>query len=286
MRSLLCIVVATGATLASPAFALQERQAGRYDARVRTVAYNPMNVVRVIGGTFNSTQVIIAPDETITQVAIGDSEAWLAQPAGNLLFVKPAEARAPTNMQVVTKRPDGSMRSYQFELVARNAMAGQPAAGAVFAVAFTYPEDARQAASAKRERNAAVADEQTAQARLAVDFLSGPRNWRYTAQGSSTIQPAEASDNGRITAFRFPGNSQMPTIYSIAADGQESIVPYTVRDELALVSSTAPEFWLRLGDEVVRIFNRGYDPAGISFNTGTTAPDVVRTVRPVRRRRR
>ena len=56
-----------------------------------------------IGGTFNSTPIVFAPDEAITQIVIGDSEAWLAQPAGNLRFVKPAEARAPTNMQVVTK---------------------------------------------------------------------------------------------------------------------------------------------------------------------------------------
>ena len=285
MARVLALALAASVTFVSPAFAIQDPQAGRYDARVRTVPYNPMNVVRIVGGTFNSTQVIFAADETITQVAIGDSEAWLAQPAGNLLFLKPAEARAPTNMQVVTKRPDGSVRSYQFELTARNAMADQPAAGAVFAIAFTYPEDARQAVTSNRERNAAAVDEQAAQARLAVDFLSGPRNWRYAAQGSTTIQPAEVSDNGRITAFRFPGNSPVPTIYSIAADGQESIVPYTMRDELAVVSVTAAEFRLRLGDEVLRVFNRGYDPTGLSFGTGTTAPDVVRHVRPVRRRR-
>ncbi len=42
--------------LASPALAVQTPHAGRYDARVRVVAYNPMNVVRVIGGTFASTR--------------------------------------------------------------------------------------------------------------------------------------------------------------------------------------------------------------------------------------
>jgi type IV secretion system protein VirB9 len=269
---------------AGPALAVQDPQGSRFDSRVRTVAYNPMNVVRVIGGTFSSTQVIFAPQEAITQVAIGDSDAWLAQPAGNLLFLKPVEARAPTNMQVVTKRPDRSLRSYQFEMTARNAMGDQPAAGAVFAVVFTYPDDARQAALADRERNAAASDERMAQDRLAWDFLSGPRNWRYTAQGSTAIQPTEVSDNGRVTAFRFPGNSPVPTIYSIAADGQESIVPYTVRDEMVVVSVTAPEFRLRLGDEVIRVFNRGYNPTGLSFQTGTTSPEIVRHVRPVRRR--
>src|SRR5690606_39571282 len=65
--------------------------------------YNPLNVVRIGGSPTNSTQIIFAPGEEITQVAIGDADAWLAQPAGNLLFLKPTAIRAPTNMQVVTK---------------------------------------------------------------------------------------------------------------------------------------------------------------------------------------
>ena len=31
---------------------------------------------------------------------------------------------------------------------------------------------------------------------------------------------------------------------------------------MVVVSVTAPEFRLRLGDEVIRVFNRGYDPLG------------------------
>lgn len=287
MRPLLALVLAAGGALgAAPALSAQEPRAGRYDARVRTVAYNPMDVVRVVGGTFNSTQIIFAPDEAVAQVAIGDSDAWLAQPAGNLLFLKPAEVRAPTNMQVVTKRPDGSLRSYQFELNARTAMADQPAAGAVYAIAFTYPEDARAVAAAAQQRSAEAADERSAQDRLAVDFLQGPRNWRYAAQGSVAIEPAEVSDNGRLTAFRFPGNSQVPAIYAVAPDSQETIVPYTMRDSFAVVSTTAPEFRLRLGSEVVRILNRGYNPVGVNAGTGTTAPDVVRKVAPRRVRQR
>ena len=39
------------AAAAGPAWAVQDPSPGRYDARVRTIAYNPMNVVRVVGGT-------------------------------------------------------------------------------------------------------------------------------------------------------------------------------------------------------------------------------------------
>ena len=169
-RSLpLVLALLAGAGLAGPAHAVQEPRAGRWDARVRTVPYNPMNPVRLVGSTFTSTQIIFAVGETVTHVAIGDAEAWLPQPTGNLLFIKPIEVRAPTNMQVVTSRPDGTTRSYQFELVARAApspTAGQVASldGTVpapvgpttpFAIQFVYPDDARQAALEGRRRAAA-----------------------------------------------------------------------------------------------------------------------------------
>lgn len=282
--------------LAGPAHAVQEPRAGRWDARVRTVPYNAMNPVRLVGSTFTSTQVIFAVGETVTHVAIGDAEAWLPQPTGNLLFIKPVEVRQPTNMQVVTTRPDGSIRSYQFELVARPAPSTtgaqvasldgtvpRPTGPATpFAIQFVYPEDAREEAIANRRRVAAGAGEQDAQARLAVDFFYGPRNWRYTAQGSRSIEPAEVSDNGRLTAFRFPGRSTVPTIYVIAPDGQESIVPYSMRGDLAVVSTTAKEFRLRYGSEVLRVFNLAFDPIGQNPGTGTTTPEVIRTIRESR----
>jgi len=289
----LALVLLVGSALAGPALAVQDPVAGRYDPRVRLVAYNPMQVVRVLGAPFTSTQITFAPTETITQVAIGDNDAWLAAPAGNLLFIKPSEARAPTNMQVVTKRADGSVRSYQFELVARGPSSAQVASmgasvpmptppGTQFAIAFVYPGDAREAALAERRRREANAGEHLAEARLAVDFFYGPRNWRYTGQGSRAIEPAEVSDNGRMTAFRFPGNMQVPVIYAGACGEQEAIVPHTMRDDLVIVQITSRKFCLRLGDEVLEVANRDYSAVGQNPGTGTTSPEVVRSVREPR----
>lgn len=289
------LALLVGSALVGPAHAAQEPRAGHYDARVRTVAYNPMNPVRLVGAPFTSTQIIFAVGETITHVAIGDSDAWLASPTANLLFIKPIEVRPPTNMQVVTSLKDGTTRSYQFELIARGTSSASsaqlasldgtvPLSGAAtpFAIQFVYPGDARQAFITRRQREAAAADEQVAQARLAVDYFYGPRNWRYAAQGSQAIEPAEVSDNGRLTAMRFPGNSLVPTIYAVAPDGQETIVPYTMRGDVAVVSTTAREFRLRYGGEVVRVFNLAFDPIGQNPGTGTTTPEVVRSVREAR----
>jgi type IV secretion system protein VirB9 len=294
MRFAAVLLVGT-ALAATPALAMQDTVSGRYDPHVRTVAYNAMNVVRIVGSTFMSTQIVFATTETITHIAIGDREAWMPEPTGNLLFLKPVEARQPTNMQVVTQRADGSSRSYQFLLIARGGPAPTPGSDKVadlgvtipanagevvpFAVHFVYPEDARAEAAAKRQAAEAGASERLAESRLSVDYFYGPRNWKYAAQGSAAIEPMEVSDNGRLTAMRFPGNSPLPTIYTLAPDGQETIIPYTMRADVAVISTTAKEFRLRSGQEVLRIFNRGYDPAGTNPQTGTTSPEVVRSVR-------
>ena len=293
MRRLAALLILSTA-LAAPALAAQDPRPGRWDARVRTVPYSPMNVVRVQARALTSTQITFAPDETITTgaVAVGDAEAWQVAPMGNILFLKPVEVRQATNMQVVTQRKDGSFRSYQFELIARPAASiapGQVASldGAVpapdvqtpFAIQFVYPEDAREAALAKRQAAAAVQSEKLAETRLAVDYFYGPRNWRYAAQGSKSIEPAEVSDNGRLTAMRFPGSAALPTIYTVAGDGQETIVPYAMHGDVAVVSTTSREFRLRLGGEVVRVLNLGYNARGVDPGTGTTSPEIVRSIR-------
>jgi type IV secretion system protein VirB9 len=96
--------------------ALQQPSPGQRDARVRTVTYDPANVVRVNGVIRASTQVLFADDEEVAHVAIGDAVAWEVAPAGSILFLKPREKHPPTNLQVVTTRADGRKRSYQFEL--------------------------------------------------------------------------------------------------------------------------------------------------------------------------
>ncbi len=53
----------------------------------------------------------------------------------------------------------------------------------------------------------------------------GPRNWRYSAQGTQALEPQSVYDNGKITSFAFVGNQEMPAIYMENSDGSESLVP-------------------------------------------------------------
>ena len=275
MISRLAVVALVGVASIPPATAEVVPYASAQDGRVRTVAYDPMNVVRIVGSPTNSTQLIFSPQEEVTNVAVGDAEGWLVQPVGHLLFLKPIALRRATNAQVVTKRADGTIRSYQLRLVPAPRSVG----AALFAVAFTYPQDVVAAAAATRAQAAAVAAEHVAQTTLADAWASGPRNWRYVAQGSVMIQPTEVSDNGRMTAFRFPGNMRVPTIYATAPDGSEMIVPYTMTGDRAIVQTTARIFILRDGAEVVRVLNQGFDPVGRNPGTGTGTAVVSRVVR-------
>ncbi|PWC40984.1 hypothetical protein TSO352_00435 [Azospirillum sp. TSO35-2] len=270
-------VVAAATLGVAAAQAEQAPHPGGFDPRVQLVAYNALNVVRIVGCPTNSTQITFGPAEEITQVAIGDAEAWLAQPAANMLFLKPTEVRAATNAQVVTRRADGLLRSYQLRLVAERSEDG--AGAAMFAVQFRYPQDERAARAARQDREAERAREGEAQARLATAWAQGPRNWRYVAQGSRALEPTEISDNGRQTALRFPGSRRVPAIYAVAPDGSEAIVSYTMAGDVAVVPTTAPAFVLRDGREALRVVNRGFDPVGRDPGTGTGTPDVTRSVR-------
>ncbi|MGY3613929.1 P-type conjugative transfer protein VirB9 [Bradyrhizobium sp. USDA 10063] len=270
-RFALLIALALG--FGGPVLALQQPVPGQHDARVRTVTYDPANVVRLNGVIRASTQVVFADDEEIAHVAIGDAIAWEVAPAGSILFLKPREKHPPTNLQVVTTRPDGRKRSYQFEL----SIAETTLADSYFVVRFAYPGDEIErrrieAAARGAEREGALID----QTFDLHHHAYGARNWRFSAQGSIDLEPEAVFDDGKETTFRFAGNREIPAIYLINSDRSESLVPKDVRGELVVVHATAREFRLRKGDNVLCVFNEAFDAVGVNPGTNTTSPSVER----------
>jgi len=273
-RTALLIIsaLACSTSLGAPVMALQQPAAGPHDARVRTVTYDPANVVKVNGVIRASTQIVFADDEEIAHVAIGDSIAWEVAPAGSILFLKPREKHPPTNLQVVTTRPDGRKRSYQFELSIAEASLSE----GYFVVRFAYPGDEierrrGEAAARNSQREGALIEQ-------AFDFSRdyGARNWRFSAQGSVDLEPEAVFDDGKETTFRFAGNRETPAIYLIASDGSETLTPKDVRGELVVVHATARAFRLRKGGDVLCIYNEAFDPVGVNTGTNTMSPAVAR----------
>ncbi|MBF9235612.1 P-type conjugative transfer protein VirB9 [Microvirga alba] len=265
-------------TAVSGAHALQTPNGGSRDDRVRTVIYDPSNVVKIVGASRAATQIQFAVDEEVAFAAVGDSIAWEVVNAGSMLFIKPRESHPPTNMQVVTTRRDGSRRSYIFELSSRD---GGISAGteSYFLVKFQYPDDDAARARAEAEARQAVVNAQAADNVLTYHQSFGPRNFSYTVQGSAPFEPVSVFDDGKTTTFTFPGNMEVPAIYMENSDGSESLVPKDTRGDLIVAHAVGRKFILRRGGQAICIFNEAYDPAGINPGTGTTSPSVQRTIK-------
>ncbi|WP_425376447.1 P-type conjugative transfer protein VirB9 [Rhizobium sullae] len=258
--------------------ALEIPRGASQDSRIRFVDYQPYNITKIVGTLRSSIQVEFAADEEIAHVALGNSVAWEVAPAGNMLFLKPREHQPVTNISVVTTRRDGSTRSYQMELTVRDGTV-EVGQNTYFYVKYRYPAD-----EAERRRQEAALRAQAAEAGradrvLALHEAYGPRNWRYSAQGSVSLEPQAVYDNGKLTTFAFAGNQEMPAIYLENSDGTESLVPKSVDGNLVLVHAVSRKFILRRGGDALCIFNEAYDRVGIKPETNTTSPSVERVVK-------
>ncbi len=224
------------------------------DPRIRVLRYDPDRVTTVDAAFGFQMMIQFGPDERIQNVSIGDGSAWQVTPnkAATLLFIKPVDLAARTNMTVVTDR-----RSYLFELNARTSGGRSAYGDPPYVIRFTYPADkpASVAANAPPER----------------------RNTAYSYTGSRTSLPSLVFDDGRFTYFRWPEAVSVPALFLIAADGSESLVNYSVRDGFQVVEQTAPRFVLRNGKEVTVVINEAWhEPAPVS---GAPRPADAKTAR-------
>ncbi|MBC7666876.1 MAG: TrbG/VirB9 family P-type conjugative transfer protein [Gemmatimonadaceae bacterium] len=214
--------------------AVQAPRPGATDPRIRTVMYDPDQVVSLRGFFGYQMMLEFAPGERIENVSIGDALAWQVTPnrKANLLFIKPVEAAAPTNMTVVTDQ-----RRYSFEMVARKAT-GPRQADMAYVVRFLYPLET-----------------------VAVGVEPPPpppperRNTAYTYTGSRAALPSLVFDDGRFTYFQWAEGVSTPALFLLSADGSESIVNYSVRDGFQVVEQLAPRFQLRNGKDVTTVIN-------------------------------
>lgn len=269
--------------IAAPASAVQTPASEGRDPRVRYVVYDPANVVRIVGNFRTSIEVSFADDESVYRGAIGDATEWELVPTDNIIFLKPRETTGNTNLQIVTTRPDGRKRSYQFELIAPKSTDMIEADG-VYAVRFLYPDDeaakerALAAEKAEEDRRAAAARE--IEAKLgATPTAETARNVKYSAQGFEALEPTEVFDDGRSTYLRFPGAREVPAVFIVTPDGTEAAVDRDVRGDVIVVHAIAQELRLRRGSKVLSVYNEGWDPSGSVTTTGTVRPDVSRVLK-------
>ena len=249
IRKTILVLLAT--CLALPAIAERQTQPGPQDHRIRMVNYAEHDVVAVHGHYGFSTTLEFSPNETITTVSVGDSEAWQVvkpnQP--NLLFVKPILREAYTNMSVITDR-----RIYVFSLEGHAARSRDPD-DMTFHIRFRYPDEIA-AGLAFQEREA----ERLERTVLASAGPTSPEDWNfnYTFSGSDRLRPLRTFDDGQFTYFSFPEQLPTPAIFMVNSDRTESIVNYQQKGPYVVVERLATQFTLRDGPDAVCIFNEGF----------------------------
>ncbi|GAJ95568.1 MULTISPECIES: P-type conjugative transfer protein VirB9 [Rhizobium] len=266
--------------------------AGKLDPRMRYLAYNPDQVVRLSTAVGATLVVTFAANETVTAVAVSNSKDLAALPRGNYLFFKASQVLPPQPVVVLTAS-DAGMRRYVFSISSKTmSRLDKEQPDLYYSVQFAYPSD-DTAARRKEAQEKAVADRLHAEAqyqRRAVDLLdqpattvvAGDKNWHYVAQGDRSLLPLEVFDNGFTTVFHFPGNVRIPSIYTMNADGKEAVANYSVKGSYVEISSVSRGWRLRDGHTVLCIWNTAYDPVGRRPETGTVRPDVKRVLKEAR----
>lgn len=276
MKPLLPLLASASLLIAAAAQATEIPHPGKADARVRTVDYNPVQVVRVTGVYRTATQILFGDDENILHVAVGDATAWDVAAEKNILFIKPKAAHGTTNLIVTTEHGGAQTRNYTFELDTQ-ARAGRET---LYVLRFRYPNDLKAQALVALSGAERALQAKLTSLQLDRGAVEGARNLAYEVQGSTALQPSEVSDNGRFTILRFPAGQAIPAIYQVTPDGAESLVPFDVRGEFVVIHGTAGQFRLRRGHDVLCLYNTRLDPYGVNLGTHTASPNVERTDRP------
>jgi type IV secretion system protein VirB9 len=224
---------------ACPAYALQQPRAIATDSRIRTLRFSENEVYQFIGHYGFTSSIEFAADETIKTVAIGDSVAWMVNPSGNRLFLKPIEQNALTNMTVLTDK-----HSYLFELHSEETKNIRDK-DLVFNVRFVYPQNE-------------VSETGVSQFEEFPEIDKHPEkfNLSYSVRGSSLIEPLRIFDDGEFTFFEFRDkNADIPAFFRVNADLQEELVNFRKRGDYVVVERVASRFTLRRGPDILCVYN-------------------------------
>jgi type IV secretion system protein VirB9 len=275
MRRTTAAIVAAGAlsALASMhAYAELTPARGLVDPRVRVVAYDPEQVIKLHGFVGYQIHFQFAEGETFVNLAAGDNKALDVGYEANHLVLKPLAEKVATNITVLTNR-----RVYQFDY---SASADRPDPGrqdVIYSLRFIYPQDeARKAAEELEQQRTnlqlASADQDSHRA----------RNTNYWGCGAAAIRPASAYDDGVQTRLKFAAHSEFPTLYVKNDDDSESLVNFTVDHDEVVIHRVARSFVLRRGKLVACLQNRSFDGGGERLESQTLVPGVERVTKGVK----
>ncbi|WP_374414146.1 TrbG/VirB9 family P-type conjugative transfer protein [Novosphingobium colocasiae] len=261
-----CGLAALLMCLASPAFA-------EADDRLVDHAYDPKEVVRIDGKAGVQATIAFGQNEAIENVAVGDSQKWQITPnkRADLLFVKPLDSIARTNMTVVTNK-----RTYFFDLVA------SAKAKPLYMLRFTYKDDPKAAPAAAPASAGLATLDPGERAVVEGDVAGAPAdtstlNFAWRRSGDTKLQPSRIYDDGLSTFLIWPERTAVPAILMLNAKGEEGPVNYAVRGNTIVIDDVPDQLVLRSGRSIARLVNDRRAPTG----PGALPAAALATKRPM-----
>ena len=286
------------------------------DPRIREIRYDPNAVVTVPVKRGVVTHLLLATDESITDVATGlgadctkTEASWCiaAQPGGHQVFIKPKSTAAePNTVAIATDRrvhtlrlvllADGDRREpvYRLQILPprpAGTLAQRPTPAASLLPPQLLPEltplaELEAGHSSNTSSGAGSSSDPMDAARLQerLDMAPQVRNARYSlseGKASQEIVPTAVWDDGRFTFFRFPNNREVPAVFHVLPDGSETVVNARMEGDLLAIDRVSRHLVLRAGSAVVGIWNDAFDLDGVPAQDGTTVSGVRRTLRPL-----
>jgi type IV secretion system protein VirB9 len=276
------------------------------DPRLRELAYSKERLVSILVRRGVVTHIEVDPGEHILYAASGvgsdcksDTDSWCIEPVfgDRHVFVKPKSfASGVNNLEIVTNRraysiqlttlavEDPRQPALRVTLTAPLDPSPLPAPGAQ----GTTAEAGAPTPGASNSAAAAMTAKSGSDQVVALGLRQAPIivNTRYSialGKKSQDIVPSMAFDDGRMTYIRFAGNWELPAVFQVAEDGAESMVNPRMEGDLLVVDRVARRLNLRLGNQVVALYNDAYDADGVPPVNGTTVSGVERVVRPMRK---
>jgi type IV secretion system protein VirB9 len=241
LKTLLIMLYMSLLLQGSNVFAVSMSRPVGNESRIRVINYVPNTVISFTGHYNYHSIIEFALDEKIETITMGDSTAWQLNPVGNRIFLKPIGLNATTNMTVITNR-----RTYFFEMHAEHATSISDSSLA-FITKFMYPDGQLGVPNAIGHSNSSGID------------LSKPTqyNFRYKISGKSRIiDPILVFDDGKFTYFKFRDvNTDIPSIFTVDNNQNEALINYRVSDGYIVVERVTSRFTLRLGKEIMCVFN-------------------------------
>ena len=215
-------LLASSLAFALPGFAEVAPASMGADARVRSVLYSPVDVIRLDTQLRVNTAIELGAGERIDSVLLGDSEAFEVEVLSNrtTVSIKPVIGGAETNMTIYTGRrtitlaiSEGRSQNPTFRLVLR------------------YPET-----GAGKAAKPTVA--------------SGSRDIGYAWSGDEKLKPVHIWNDGQATYFAFaPG--VRPSIFGVDATGREVTLNSGTRGSIVRVPGLRDEYSIRIGTQVL-----------------------------------